>query len=120
MSVSSDQATPVSVSSVRSSFTDETSVGLERQIKLLLIHRLASEPRVFVLDRERLRALSQEKAFDPTLDEKFWTSGYVLDVVVNPKGVVKKKTTLEVHAARPGSEAITYSSTRPTAELRIS
>jgi hypothetical protein len=116
LAVARDDAVPISVAAVRSSFSDPASQAMERQVRLLLLHRLAADPRVFVLDRERMQALAAEKAMDASLDTAFWTSAHVLEATLNPSGLVPGQTTVELRAARPGAAARVYTVSHPAAQ----
>ena len=109
MSVARDDALAVSVAGIRSSLTDPASLRMERDLKTLLLSRLAAEPRVFVLDRERMRVLAQEKTLDWSVNESFWASGYIVEGSINPAGVTAGTTELVLKVNRTGMPSASYS-----------
>ncbi len=79
LSVAAGQAIPVSVLNLRSSLPMREARDLERELTLLLIHRLASEPQCFVLERVQMEKLAFEKALASGSPPDFWTSSCVVD-----------------------------------------
>jgi hypothetical protein len=60
-------AIPISVVNLRSAIASAEGAEAERQLKLLTIQRLSREPQMFVLERQRMQLLSEEK--DLKLDD---------------------------------------------------
>src|SRR5579872_3465235 len=63
LKVRENEATPISVLNFRSSLRGGANESLERELTVLLIHRLTREPGVFVLERQRLGEALLEKEF---------------------------------------------------------
>lgn len=118
LSVAQGDAIAVSVAGIRSSFTDPASLSMERDLKRLLLSRLAAEPRVFVLDRERMRVLAQEKFLDASVNEPFWASGYIVEGLINPNGVAEGTTELFLTVNRAGMPSANYSVVRESRDTQ--
>lgn len=85
LAVAKGEAIPVSVLNLRSALQSREARETERELTLLLIHRLAREPRVFVLERRHLATALFEKeiAAEP---EPFWTGRYLVDGTLDGDG----------------------------------
>ncbi len=77
LAVREEAAIPVSVVNLRATRNRPEAQELERELTLLLAHRLAHEPTIFVLERDRLEALQNEKPSDAT--DPFWTGRWLID-----------------------------------------
>lgn len=84
--VSKADAIPVSLLSLRSSVITPDTIALDRQLADLLAKSLASQPKIFVLERQRLERLSYEKDWQAT-NEPFWNGAMVVEGVINPEAV---------------------------------
>lgn len=118
LSVPAGQAIPVSVLNLRSSLPLREARELERELTLLLVHRLANEPRLFVLERVQMEKLAFEKALANGSPPDFWTSSYVVDgeITQSSSNVVAVKLRLE----RPGRDPQTVEaegSARPVQDV---
>lgn len=110
------QAIPVSVLNLRSALPMHGSRDLERGLTLMLTHRLASEPRLFVLERVRMQKLAFEKALASGSPSDFWSSSYVVDgeITRSSSNALSVKLRLE----RPGRDPQTVQAEGSTKELQ--
>lgn len=93
LSVLAKDAIPLSVVNLRSAIQSPEGIEAEKQLKLLAIQRLSQEPRFFVLDRERIQSLGEEK--ERNADESaFWDGSYLLEGVLDQNGYAKDTLTL--------------------------
>jgi hypothetical protein len=74
--VRADAAVPVSVLNLRVTRARPEAAEIERELTLLLTHRLAHEPALFVLERQQMAALEKEKS---AADAPFWTGRWLID-----------------------------------------
>ncbi|MGV3757438.1 MAG: hypothetical protein ACO1QS_18825 [Verrucomicrobiota bacterium] len=102
--VRKEDAIPVSLLSLRSSVITQDTMALDRQLADLLARSLSSQPKIFVLERQRLDRLAYEKDWQAT-NESFWNGAMVIEGVVNPEtvtaGVVKIKARLSPGKGQP-------------------
>jgi len=73
-----EQVRPVSLVRVTVRRGGQNSADLENELNALLVLRLAREPDVFVLERENLARLDEERHWAGATSE-FWTGGHLLD-----------------------------------------
>jgi len=97
-------AIPISVVNLRSALPTDTAKETERQVKLLTIQRLSREPRLFVLERQSMHLLAEEKEKD---DAPFWKGSYLLDGVMDQNGFAKEIVTLNARLIPPKGGAPT-------------
>ena len=71
LAVLQQEAIPISVVNLRSAVQSEEAKQTEGQLKLLTIERLSREPRLFVLERQRMELLGEEKALKSD-ESAFW------------------------------------------------
>jgi TolB-like protein len=86
LSVSREAAVPISVLNLRNAVGGPDAAALERELTELLIDRLAHEPAVFVLERQKMALLGFEKEFLSATTNEFWTGRYLLDGTITKKG----------------------------------
>ncbi|HKX61051.1 MAG TPA: hypothetical protein VJS65_04390 [Verrucomicrobiae bacterium] len=98
-------ATPISVVNLRSATKSDTAERLERELTLLMINRLSRQPDVFVLERQRLDLLSEEKELKKVDPSPFWNGSYLLEGVVDRDGFSPANLTLHVRLAGPAGKA---------------
>lgn len=79
-------AIPVSILNLRSLTATREAVVLEKELTSLLIHRLAREPAVFVLERQRLDALEMEKSFVGGQADRFWNGAHTVEGAITELG----------------------------------
>ena len=94
-------AVPISVLNLRSATQTRDSESLDRQLTTLLLRRLAAEPAVFVLERQRLETMSFERELARTT-HSLWTAAYLLDGTVNGDGQTKDEVSVSVRLLAPG------------------
>src|SRR6202012_5379439 len=75
---------------------------LEQQIFVLAVERLVREKRIFVLERRRMRALSEEKNMAGMETEPFWNGKYLLDGTIDRKGFNPDVVTISARLITPG------------------
>jgi hypothetical protein len=93
-------AIPISVVNLRSALQSDEGRETERQLKLLTIQCLSHEPQFFVLERQRMQSLGEEK--DLKLDDTaFWNGSYLLEGVVDQNGYSKDTVTINVRLTPP-------------------
>ena len=85
LSVQAKDAIPISVVNLRSAVASADGAETERQLKLLVIQRLSQEKELFVLERQKMQLLSEEKELKAD-DSAFWNGGYLLEGVVDQNG----------------------------------
>jgi len=94
--VGPQHAVPLSILNLRSGISSRSSEEQERQLTFLLVHRLLRAPEIFVLERQRLERLSEEKQLAGSGGEAFWNGSYLLDGIINRDGEEPGRVT--VHA----------------------
>ena len=107
-------ATPISVVNLRSAIQSPEAARLEKEMTLLLIHRLARQPEIFVLERQRLDDLASEKELKGMDPAPFWKGSYLLEGVVDRDGYAPDRVT--VHArltGPPGTTPLVVESSGP-------
>jgi hypothetical protein len=93
-------AIPISVVNLRSAIQSADAVETEQQLKLLTIQRLSREPQLFVLERQKMQLLTEEK--DLKLDDSaFWNGSYLLEGVVDQNGYSKETITIDARMTPP-------------------
>jgi Ca2+-binding EF-hand superfamily protein/TolB-like protein len=93
LSLSAKDAIPISVVNLRSAVSSDEGVETERQLKLLTIQRLSREPQLFVLERQKMQLLSEEKELKSD-DSAFWNGSYLLEGIVDQNGYSKETVTI--------------------------
>ena len=93
-------AIPVSIVNLRSARSSADASETERQLKLLAIQRLSSERRIFVLERQRMQALSEEKELKLE-DSAFWNGSYLLDGTIDQNGFSTETLTINARLTPP-------------------
>lgn len=93
-------AVPISVVNLRSATGSAGAVDQERALKTLTIHRLSREPQIFVLERQKMAWLGEEKSLNA--DElAFWSGSYLLEGVVDQNGVSRDLITINARLTPP-------------------
>ena len=83
-------------SAVQSAEGQET----ERQLKLLTIQRLSQEKQFFVLERQRMQLLSEEKELKAD-ESAFWNGSYLLEGVVDQNGYSQEGIAINARLTPP-------------------
>jgi hypothetical protein len=81
---------------MRSAVSYGEAAETERVLKALTIERLSREPSLFVLERQRMELLSEEKARQGMDDRPFWNGSYLLDGTIDRDGYNPERMTLDV------------------------
>ena len=79
---------------------------LERQIAFLTVERLVREKRLFVLERKRMQALSEEKELSGAEAEPFWNGKYLLDGAIDRNGFNPDVVTISARLIPPGGNPV--------------
>lgn len=93
-------AIPVSVVNLRSAISSTAAAETERQLKLLVIQRLSQERQLFVLERQKMQLLSDEKGLKAD-DSAFWDGSYLLEGVVDQNGYSPDTVTINARLTPP-------------------
>jgi hypothetical protein len=91
---------PISVVNLRSAIASTDASETERQLKLLTIQRLSQERQLFVLERQKMQLLGEEKELKSN-ESAFWNGSYLLEGVVDQSGYVKDTITVDVRLTPP-------------------
>lgn len=96
----SKDAIPLSVVNLRSAVASEAGAETERELKGLTIQRLSQEPQLFILERQKLQLLGDEKRLK--IDESaFWNGAYLLEGVVDRNGYSPDRVTINARLTPP-------------------
>ena len=104
LSVLVKDAIPISVVNLRSAVSSAEGRETERQLKLLTIQRLSREPQYFVLERQRMQLLGEEKELKLD-DSAFWNGSYLLEGVVDQNGYSVETITINARLTPPKGAA---------------
>src|SRR5581483_6432942 len=94
LAVLAKDAVPISVVNFRSAIQSGQEAETEQQLKLLTIERLSREQRFFVLERQKMDLLGEEKELKAD-DSAFWDGSYLLDATVDRDGYDEKVVTID-------------------------
>ena len=100
LSVLPNDAIPLSVVNLRSAINSVDGVETERQLKQLIIQRLSQEPRFFVLERQKMQLLGDEKKLKAD-DSAFWDGSYLLEGTVDQNGYSPNTITINARLTPP-------------------
>ena len=101
LTVLARDAVPISIVNLRSAVQSEESRELERQLTLLTIERLSRERQLFVLERQRMQLLSEEKELKGLDDSSFWNGSYLLEGTIDRNGYSKEMMTMSIRLIPP-------------------
>jgi len=108
LKVSAGNAIPISIVNLRSAIQSADELETEHQLKLLTIERLSREPRFFVLEREKMELLGEEKNLKSD-ESAFWDGSYLLDATVDQNGYSRDTVTINVRLTPPkGATPLTF------------
>ena len=93
-------AIPISVVNLRSAIQSAEGEEAERQLKLLAVQRLSQERQFFVLERQKMQLLSEEKELKVD-DSAFWNGSYLLEGVVDQNGYSRDVITINARLTPP-------------------
>lgn len=99
-------AIPISVVNFHAGVRTAVATELERQIFFLTLERLVREKRLFVLERKRMRALSEEKELSGAAAEPFWNGKYLLDGAIDRNGFNPEVVTISARLIPPGGNPV--------------
>jgi len=94
-------AIPISVVNLRSAVQSAEAKETERQLKLLTVQRLSQERQFFVLERQRMQLLGEEKELKAD-ESAFWNGSYLLEGVVDQNGYAKDTITINARLTPKG------------------
>lgn len=100
LTVLAKDAIPISVVNLRASISSSGEKETERDLKLLTIQRLSQERRLFVLERQKMQLLSNEKELKSD-ESAFWDGSYLLDGIVDQNGYSKNTVTINARLTPP-------------------
>jgi Ca2+-binding EF-hand superfamily protein len=100
LTVPAKDALPISVVNLRSAIASAEALETERQLKLLALQRLSREPQIFVLEREQMQLLGEEKELKLD-DSPFWNGSYLLEGVVDQNGHSQETITINARLTPP-------------------
>lgn len=86
-------AIPISIVNFRYALQSKESEDVEQQLKLLAILRLSQERQLFVLERQRMQLLSEEKELKGD-GSAFWDGSYLLEGIVDQNGYTRETISL--------------------------
>ncbi|HSU56886.1 MAG TPA: hypothetical protein VLT36_22695, partial [Candidatus Dormibacteraeota bacterium] len=101
LGVLTKDAVPISFLNLRAAVKSADSEVLERRLSQVLVSRLAGQPEVFVLERQKLQALAQEKDLKGVGKEPFWNGSYLLEGIIDKGGFTKSSVTINVRLTPP-------------------
>lgn len=104
LTVQSGKAIPLSVVNLRSAVNTADGVETEQQLKQLIIQRLSQEPRFFVLERQKMQLLGDEKELKAD-DSAFYGGSYLLEGTVDQNGYSPDKVTIDARLTPPKGDA---------------
>ncbi len=99
LNVAREAAMPISVVNLRATRARPEAAGIESELALLLIHRLAHEPAFFVLERQQMDALLDEQREEPGA---FWTGRWLVDGAIEQAVTEPGQLTIRVRLQPPG------------------
>lgn len=99
-------AIPISVVNFHAGVRTAEAAELERQVFFLTVERLVQEKRLFVLERKRMQALSEEKELSSTEAEPFWNGKYLLDGAIDRNGFNLDVVTISARMIPPGGNPV--------------
>jgi hypothetical protein len=106
LSVVAQDAIPLSVVNFHAGVRTTEAAELERQIFFLTVERLVREKRLFVLERKRMQALSEEKEISGAEAEPFWNGRYLLDGAIDRNGFNPDFVTISARLIPPGGNPV--------------
>jgi hypothetical protein len=107
LTVQLKDAIPLSVVNLRSAMTSAEAGETERRLKVLTIQRLSQEPQLFVLERQRMKLLGEEKDLKND-DWAFWNGSYLLEGVVDQNGYSPDTITINGRLTPKGAAPVDF------------
>ncbi|MGN6644683.1 MAG: hypothetical protein ACTHKU_16965, partial [Verrucomicrobiota bacterium] len=100
LALSANDAVALSLVNLRSAVQSANASELEQQLKLLAIQRLSRERQLFVLERQKMQLLDEEKTLKAE-NAAFWSGSYLLDGIVDQSGYSKDTVTINGRLTPP-------------------
>lgn len=100
LTLSANDAVALSLVNLRSAVQSANASELEQQLKLLAIQRLSRERQLFVLERQKMQLLDEEKTLKAE-NAAFWSGSYLLDGIVDQSGYSKDTVTINGRLTPP-------------------
>lgn len=100
LTVLAKDAIPLSIVNLRAAVSSADEQEVERQLKLLTIQRLSQERQLFVLERQRMQLLSEEKQLKSD-ETAFWDGSYLLDGIVDQNGYSRDTVAINARLIPP-------------------
>ena len=100
LTVLTKDALPISVVNLRCAVSYPGAIEIEGQLKLLAIQRLSEERQFFVLERQQMQMLGEEKELKAD-DSDFWNGSYLLEGVVDQNGHSQSTITIDARLTPP-------------------
>jgi hypothetical protein len=94
LSILAKDAIPISIVNLRSAVRSGEAEETERQLTPLAVERLSREREFFVLERQRMELLSNEKDLRGGNESAFWNGSHLLEGVLDRDGYSKGTLTL--------------------------
>lgn len=108
LSVAAEDAIPISVVNLRSVVQSSEAAQTEHQLKMLAIQRLSQEPRLFVLERQKMQLLTEENELKANASA-FWNGSYLLEGVIDQNGFSRDTITIDARLTPPrGAQPILF------------
>ena len=100
LSLLAKDAIPISIVNLRAAVSSVDEQQTEHDLKLLTIQRLSQERQLFVLERQKMQLLSEEKELKSD-ESAFWNGSYLLDGTVDQNGYSKETITINARLTPP-------------------
>ena len=100
LTVPAKDAIPISIVNLRAAVSSADEQETERDLKLLTIQRLSKEQRFFVLERQRMQLLGEEKELKSD-ESAFWNGSYLLDGTIDQNGYSPETITITARLTPP-------------------
>ena len=102
LAVLAKDAVALSIMNLRGAINSPQQRELEVQLTSLAILRLSQEPSLFVLERQRLNLLDDEKGLSGMGDSAFWNGSFLLEGTIDPQGFSSQTLTISARLIPPG------------------
>ncbi|HBA86304.1 MAG TPA: hypothetical protein DCZ95_19665 [Verrucomicrobia bacterium] len=103
--LSRSDAIRISLDGIHALIAGPKSHLIEDAFSFLLAQQLMHEPRVLVLERERMRSLGEEKLLPNLANDEFWTGSYTLEGSFQPDGTNVGRWVLTASLGSPGASS---------------
>lgn len=101
LNVPASEAVPLSLVSLQTPLTSPEAGETTALLSSLLIDQFSREKELFVLERQRMELLLEEKELQLDQEASFWNSAYLLDGVVDRDGYADDTVTLNARLTPP-------------------